>query len=128
MCGIVGLHLREPSLYPQLGALLTDMLAQMCDRGPDSAGMAIYGDTTWSPVGESTVSLLDCPVPAAELAATLSASLDTTVTGIDLSPTTILHGVVGAADLAAAVRSVVPSARVIGFGDDLTVLKGVGNP
>ncbi|MFC9554860.1 glutamine amidotransferase family protein [Rhodococcus sp. NPDC056960] len=128
MCGIVGLHLREPSLYPQLGALLTDMLGQMCDRGPDSAGMAIYGDTTWSPVGESTVSLLDCPIPAAELAATLSASLDTTVTGIDLSPTTILHGVVGATDLAAAVRSVVPSARVIGFGDDLTVLKGVGNP
>ncbi|MFC0451739.1 class II glutamine amidotransferase [Rhodococcus jostii] len=128
MCGIVGLHLREPSLYPQLGALLTDMLGQMCDRGPDSAGMAIYGDTTWSPVGESTVSLLDCPIPAAELAATLSATLDTTVTGIDLSPTTILHGVVGAEDLAAAVRSVVPSARVIGFGDDLTVLKGVGNP
>ncbi|MFC9764870.1 glutamine amidotransferase family protein [Rhodococcus jostii] len=128
MCGIVGLHLREPSLYPQLGALLTDMLGQMCDRGPDSAGMAIYGDRTWSPVGESTVSLLDCPVPATELAATLSASLDTTVTGIDLDPTTILHGVVGAADLAAAVRSVVPSARVIGFGDDLTVLKGVGNP
>ncbi|MFV9459461.1 class II glutamine amidotransferase [Rhodococcus sp. NM-2] len=128
MCGIVGLHLREPSLYPQLGALLTDMLGQMCDRGPDSAGMAIYGDKTWSPVGESTVSLLDCPIPATELAATLSASLDTTVTGIDLDPTTILHGVVGAEDLAAAVRSVVPSVRVIGFGDDLTVLKGVGNP
>lgn len=128
MCGIVGLHLREPSLYPQLGALLTDMLGQMCDRGPDSAGMAIYGDQAWSPVGESTVSLLDCPIPATELAATLSASLDTTVTGIDLSPTTILHGVVVAEDLAAAVRSVVPSARVIGFGDDLTVLKGVGNP
>jgi glutamate synthase domain-containing protein 1 len=49
MCGIVGLHLREPSLYPQLGALLTDMLGQMCDRGPDSAGMAIYGDQAWSP-------------------------------------------------------------------------------
>ena len=128
MCGIVGLHLREPSLYPQLGALLTDMLAQMCDRGPDSAGMAIYGDRTWSPEGESTVSLLDCPIPAADLAATLSSTLVTTITGLDLDPTTILHGVVGAEDLAAAVRSLVPMARIIGFGDDLTVLKGVGNP
>ena len=28
----------------QLGALLTDMLITMTDRGPDSAGIAIYGD------------------------------------------------------------------------------------
>ena len=73
MCGIVGLHLREPTLYPQLGALLTDMLGQMCDRGPDSAGIAVYGDHAWSPAGQSTVSLLDSPHPRNGLAATLSA-------------------------------------------------------
>ena len=44
MCGIVGLFLKDPSLQPQLGALLGDMLAMMGDRGPDSAGFAIYGD------------------------------------------------------------------------------------
>ena len=32
MCGIVGLHLREPSLYPRLGELLTGMLGQVCER------------------------------------------------------------------------------------------------
>ena len=42
MCGIVGLFLKDASLEPQLGAMLTDMLITMTDRGPDSAGIAIY--------------------------------------------------------------------------------------
>ena len=44
MCGIVGLFLKDKTLEPQLGSMLTDMLITMTDRGPDSAGIAIYGD------------------------------------------------------------------------------------
>ena len=44
MCGIVGLFLKQESLRPRLGDLLTEMLITMTDRGPDSAGIAIYGD------------------------------------------------------------------------------------
>lgn len=44
MCGIVGLFLKDKALAPQLGALLTDMLVTMSDRGPDSAGIAVYGE------------------------------------------------------------------------------------
>lgn len=43
MCGIVGLFLKDGSLEPRLGALLADMLGVMTDRGPDSAGFAVYG-------------------------------------------------------------------------------------
>ncbi|WP_342148851.1 glutamine amidotransferase family protein [Methylorubrum sp. SB2] len=43
MCGIVGLFLKNPELEPQLGALLAAMLKTMTDRGPDSAGFAVYG-------------------------------------------------------------------------------------
>jgi methylamine---glutamate N-methyltransferase subunit A len=46
MCGIVGLFLKDPSLEPRLGDMLTDMLITMTDRGPDSAGIAIYGAET----------------------------------------------------------------------------------
>ena len=46
MCGIVGLFLKDPSLEPKLGDMLTDMLITMTDRGPDSAGIAIYGAET----------------------------------------------------------------------------------
>lgn len=44
MCGIVGLFLKQDELHPRLGDMLTDMLITMTDRGPDSAGIAIYGD------------------------------------------------------------------------------------
>ena len=44
MCGIVGLFLKDPSLEPQLGSLTEAMLATLSDRGPDSAGFAVYGE------------------------------------------------------------------------------------
>jgi len=43
MCGIVGLFLKDRELEPDLGALLSQMLQMMTDRGPDSAGFAVYG-------------------------------------------------------------------------------------
>src|SRR4051794_12244227 len=43
MCGIVGLYPKNPKLEPQLGSLLSKMLETMTDRGPDSAGFAVYG-------------------------------------------------------------------------------------
>ncbi|TCP43907.1 glutamine amidotransferase-like protein [Tamaricihabitans halophyticus] len=44
MCGIVGLHLKNPALHGQLGSLLAPMLDCMTSRGPDSAGLALYHD------------------------------------------------------------------------------------
>jgi glutamate synthase domain-containing protein 1 len=46
MCGIVGLFLKDPELEPQLGSMLAGMLEVMSDRGPDSAGFAVYGAGT----------------------------------------------------------------------------------
>jgi glutamate synthase domain-containing protein 1 len=43
MCGIVGLFLKDAKLEPELGALTAGMLRTLCDRGPDSAGFAVYG-------------------------------------------------------------------------------------
>jgi len=43
MCGVVGLYLKDRALEPELGALLAGMLGTLCDRGPDSAGFAVYG-------------------------------------------------------------------------------------
>ena len=43
MCGIVGLFLKNKVLAPQLGSLTAQMLAVMSERGPDSAGFAVYG-------------------------------------------------------------------------------------
>jgi len=53
MCGIVGIYLKNQDLSPALGGLLAAMLVQMSDRGPDSAGIALYRD----PVPDSSCKL-----------------------------------------------------------------------
>jgi glutamate synthase domain-containing protein 1 len=45
MCGIVGLLLKNPSWDGRLGELLVPMLVGMTDRGPDSAGLAVFAAT-----------------------------------------------------------------------------------
>lgn len=42
MCGIVGLFAKTAAVEKQLGAHLSAMLIEMTDRGPDSAGVAVY--------------------------------------------------------------------------------------
>ena len=44
MCGIVGLFAKSPEIEERLGEHLAAMLVQMNDRGPDSAGVAVYRD------------------------------------------------------------------------------------
>ncbi len=44
MCDIVGLFLKDKKLEPELGNMLTDILITITNRGPDSAGIAIYGN------------------------------------------------------------------------------------
>ncbi len=129
MCGIVGLHLRDETLYPRLGELLTGMLCEMEDRGQDSAGVAVYGDPVWSPEGHSCVSLLS--EDESGLAEAVTARLGSVVPLVSverLGDTTLLTAPVASEELLAAVRAVRPDALVAGFGSDLTVLKGVGHP
>ena len=119
MCGIVGLHLRTPELYPRLGELLTGMLCEMSDRGSDSAGVAVYGDPVWSPPGQGAVSVTD-------IAAAPDLGPDVAVVQVD--STYILTADEPSEDLLARVRTAYPDALVSGFGADLAVLKGVGDP
>ena len=44
MCGIVGLLIKDPAQRDRLGEWLTPMLVQMGSRGPESAGLAVFGD------------------------------------------------------------------------------------
>lgn len=118
MCGIVGLHLREPSLEPRLGELLTAMLGQVVERGPDSAGVAVYGDPRLSPPGRAVVSLLGVTPTEAE------AALPGAV-AVAADATTVVHG---DTDLLTAIQVALPHATVIGSGVDMAVLKGTGNP
>jgi len=49
MCGIVGLLIKKPEWRESLGELMVPMLIGMSDRGPDSAGLAIFTATLPEP-------------------------------------------------------------------------------
>ncbi|AQT82056.1 glutamine amidotransferase [Mycolicibacterium litorale] len=128
MCGIVGLHLRNPLLYPRLGELLTGMLCEMSGRGSDSAGVAVYGDPRWSPSGQGTVSVLDIADSPEEVAAAIRAALGTEVSVHRVDETYLISADAGSETVHAAVTAHYPNALIAGFGRDLAVLKGVGHP
>lgn len=75
MCGIVGLFLKDRALQPDLGAMLSRMLVTMTDRGPDSAGIAIYG----APVPGRAKLTVQSDTPDAAFAG-LAEALDAVVT------------------------------------------------
>lgn len=120
MCGIVGLHLRDPGLHPQLGTLLEAMLGQIVERGPDSAGVAVYGDRRRCREGHAAVSVIGAlpdQLPGLPEVLVTKAG-DTTIVAAPVTPDV----------LAAAVREAAPDALIVGTGTDLTVYKGTGNP
>lgn len=119
MCGIVGLHLRTPELYPRLGELLATMLGEMSDRGADSAGIAVYGDPEWSPYGQGCVSVTDIPEKP---------DLGPDVDVVQVDSTYLLSADMDSEELLDLVRAAYPTALISGFGPDLAVLKGVGHP
>lgn len=55
MCGIVGLFLKNPAREADLGAMLGGMLAELSERGPDSAGFAIYGEDDAGQLDKATL-------------------------------------------------------------------------
>ncbi len=128
MCGIAALQLKDPALRPRLGELMHGMLCEIVDRGPDSAGISVYGDERLNPSGSAMVSLLDSNRPDAELQAALADLLGASVTVLTLGDTTLVSSPVDTAELSGALRIAAPDARQIGRGENVATLKGIGNP
>ncbi|MGZ4659871.1 MAG: glutamine amidotransferase [Arthrobacter sp.] len=132
MCGIAALQLRNPSLHPQMGSLLSSMLCQIVDRGPDSAGLAVYNTPGLVSPGRSTVSLLgrDQGMTTAALTAGVAALLPTDAAAAVqvVGDTTLVGAGVGTDLLVKAVTETVPAATIIGRGEHVAVMKSVGHP
>lgn len=128
MCGIAALQIRNPALRASLGTYMHGMLCEIVERGPDSAGLALYDSERFTPDGTATVTLIG-DVDADELTATLRTALpgaDAAVTAY--AESLLVNAATGAAALESAVRQAAPEAHVIGRGSHVAVLKGVGHP
>lgn len=126
MCGIVGLFLKTQSLRPELGRMTALMLHEMRDRGPDSAGFAVYGDdvagtkiTALSRSGDTDWSAL-----AKALEKATGESVDVRVLGNHAVLTTDAEGM-------AARKWLIENAAdvtVLSAGKSIELYKGIGDP
>ncbi len=128
MCGIAGLFLKTPELAPELGRLTALMLHEMRDRGPDSAGFAVYGEaeagtkltcvsasgeTHWGALADAVEARLGCSVGHEELE--------------DHGLLRIAEAGRGA-EARAAIIEADPNVIVLAEGRSIEVFKGVGDP
>jgi len=138
MCGIIGLHLKNPDLAPRLGGLLTEMLEAMTTRGPDSAGIAVYADPAPAGHGPGTepgeeelrYSLRsDEAIDWDLLAKRIGAETGRDVRVEPLGTDSALFGSPAAeAPVLAAIRRAAPQVSVPGYGRSMVVVKDVGAP
>ncbi|HXG76152.1 MAG TPA: glutamine amidotransferase family protein [Gaiellaceae bacterium] len=128
MCGIVGLFAKSPEVEERLGEHLAAMLAQMSDRGPDSAGVAVYRDPV--PSGSSKLTLYS-PDPLEDWRA-LAASLGQALGSAGEPEVRASHAVltVGAEpdEAEAWVRAERPDLRVMSSGRVIEIYKETGLP
>jgi methylamine---glutamate N-methyltransferase subunit A len=119
VCGIVGLFCKNPELEPQLGRYLSEMLVQMDQRGPDSAGVAIYRDP--APQGWSKLTLYSAD-PEMRWDA-----IDGDVLDVRARHAVVLvEGDAGEAE--ASIRQQHPDVRVMSAGRVIEIYKEVGRP
>ena len=128
MCGIVGLFLKDKSLEPELGSLLTDMLVTMSDRGPDSAGIAIYNNAK-KQCSKITIQSMNPAEDFKEMKAHL-----TQLSGVDLEVRIVdTHAIITLASndkdkIKKILKSSFTNLRIMSIGDSIEIYKEVGLP
>jgi glutamate synthase domain-containing protein 1 len=128
MCGIVGLFAKSAEVEQRLGGQLAAMLAQMSDRGPDSAGVAVYRDPV--PPGSSKLTLHSAD-PREDWVA-LGRELGEAFGGTPEPEVRASHAVVvvdtEASNAESWVRANHPDLRVLSAGSVIEIYKEVGLP
>ena len=128
MCGIVGLFCKSPELEPRLGEYLAAMLEQMSDRGPDSAGVAVYRDP--APSGSSKLTLYSFDPEMAWDA--VCAELAATFGGAHQAGVRANHAVLvvegEATEVEDWIRRHRPDLRIMSAGRVIEIYKEVGRP
>jgi amidophosphoribosyltransferase len=128
MCGIAGLYLKNPDLFPNLGELFKPMLIEMTSRGPDSAGIAIYRDPVEA--GQTKYSLAhdSADYNWNALSAAMDAQLKTTSKATQNSTHAILISDGDEAHVKHWLSTYDSSVRLVGSGDSVEIYKETGLP
>jgi len=128
MCGIVGLYGKSRELEDRLGVYLAEMLIEMGDRGPDSAGVAVYRDPV--PDGSSKLTLFSAD-PEQDwygLCHELGAAFGGTPDASRRANHAVVTVDAEAADAETWMRREHPELRVMSAGRVIEIYKDVGRP
>lgn len=128
MCGIVGLYLKNPALEPQLGKLFEPMLEAMTDRGPDSAGFAIYGDEVADDWVKFTLQAATDDYDFKALVGALEGKLAASLDWFQNASAIVLKIKAEEAALRSALAQLAPDVRIMSAGKSIEILKGMGLP
>src|SRR5687767_1825131 len=128
MCGIVGLFAKSPEIEERLGVHLAAMLAQMNDRGPDSAGVAGYRDPAPSVSSKLTLYSPDPQAHWSEIAARLEEAFGGSSEPDVRASHAVLVVETDAAEAEAWVRANRPDLRVMSAGNVIEIYKETGLP
>lgn len=128
MCGIVGLYLKNESLENQLGQLFVPMLIAMTERGPDSAGFAIYGDEVADDSVKLTLRHEDESYDWAGLAKRLEIAFSTKVDWFQNSKVAVFKLLADGDDVVAYLHENAHDVLVMSAGKSIEILKEVGLP
>src|SRR5271156_4604712 len=127
MCGIVGLFLKDRSLERELGSMLSRMLEAMNERGPDSAGFALYSQERPGIVKMTLRGPIGADFPA--LAADVGAQIDEVVPVRSIETHAVMEVPAGKWPRArAALAQRAPEIAIVGEGTRMEVFKEVGLP
>ncbi|WP_295466851.1 glutamine amidotransferase family protein [uncultured Pseudomonas sp.] len=128
MCGIVGLYLKNPALESQLGSLFEPMLEAMTDRGPDSAGFAIYGDEVAEGWVKLTLQATSEGYDFGALVTALQQKLAAELDWFQNASAIVLKIRAAEAEVRAALAELAPEVRIMSAGRSIEILKGMGLP
>lgn len=125
MCGLVGLHLRNAELHPQLGELLGPPLDCRAARGSEPASIALYDDAAGP--DELRVSVRsEEPVNWGKLASRLSAELQAGVAVESYATAAVLTAAAEEDRVVSGLRGLAPKVVLVGSGRAVEVHKHVG--
>ena len=128
MCGIVGLYLKNEKLKEHLGELFVPMLVSMSDRGPDSAGIAVYHNPASDGHTKITVYHPNVDFEWAVLNAKLRDRFGAAIT-FEVHETHCI--ITTAADAVLTVREIEafdPKLNVTSYGERIEIFKETGLP
>jgi len=128
MCGIVGLLVRKQEMRARIGELMMPMLIGMTERGPDSAGMAVFT----APVGANQLKFNlyapDMGYHWKALAEEFSAQLKSQPTLVEQGNHAILVTDVYSSVVRAWLKQAYPNVHLLSVGQSIDVYKDTGLP